>query len=115
MSKDTVKCIIDAELLAKVAGGMVHRQGKAKMFNVLESQIPENEIERIGACKCIVDDILSNIAVNVFKLIKDTLGDWQIEVEVGGELSEEEEIKKEVRAQKEYEKIRRILFRKIFQ
>lgn len=95
--------VIDAKWLAIEVGGIIYKQGKAKVFNVLESQI-END-KKLRAAMLITQDILRNIARDVSDLIQSTLGDWKEQVEVGGEVSDE--VARE--AIKEYEEVKDVL------
>ena len=109
MSEDTIKATINAEWLATEVAGMIYNNGKAKIFNLLESQInPEinmGQNARLAACKRIAEDNLSNIAKSAADFIRDMLGDWEQEVEAGGEVSEEDAAE----ALKEYKEVQRIL------
>jgi hypothetical protein len=104
VKEETVKGIITADILAVDVAGMIYRRGKAKIYNLLESQLgddhPSESIVAFGspydspklkACKRITDDILEQISDLASRLIRDTLGDWTQEVEAGGRLSPEEE------------------------
>lgn len=86
-------------------GGMIYNQGKAKIFNVLESQI--DEPRRLRACKRIVEDILTKIARDASQYLIDILGDWEAEVEYDpdAQLPENEAAE----AEKEHQKIKEIL------
>jgi hypothetical protein len=103
-SEEKVKATINGEWLAEQVAGIIYNQGKAKIMNLLESQIPESEPLRLSACKGIVQDALEVIIYNTTRLIKDTLGDWQQEVEFGGELTLEEELK----ALKEHNELKKV-------
>lgn len=105
MKDETIKAEIDSVWVATEAAGMVYKQGKAKIFNVLESQL--NDDQKLLACKRIVTDILTNISRDVGSFIEDTLGDWKQEVEFGGEVSEEDAAE----AAREYEEIKEVLRR----
>ena len=100
---DTIKATINAKWLATEVGQIIYRQGKAKVFNVLESQIDDRT--KLGASKRIVEDILANITRDVGSFISEVLGDWEEEVEAGGEVSDEEYLE----TMKEYEEIENIL------
>ena len=100
---DTIKATINAKWLATEVGQIIYRQGKAKVLNVLESQIDDRT--KLGASKRIVEDILANITRDVGSFISEVLGDWEEEVEAGGEVSDEEYLE----TMKEYEEIENIL------
>lgn len=101
-TEKTVQGVIDAQTLAVMVTDGIYNQGKARLFTFLESQF---EGQRLNACKKIVDDILTDISRNTGNLIRDILGEWQIEVEAGGELTPEEEQE----ALREYEQAERML------
>lgn len=103
-SEDIVRGTINGEWLAEQVVGIIYKQGKAKMMNLLESQIPEDQKQRIKACKWILEDMLEVIGHNVAGLIEDTLSNWEQEVEFGGKLSPEEEAE----ARKEYKEFRNV-------
>lgn len=103
MEKETLTGIIDAKMVAIEAGGTIYKQGKAKFFNVLESQI-ENP-QRLKAAKRITEDILTNIARDVSTMIQDILGDWTTEVEAEGLVAGHEAVE----AEKEYQEIKGVL------
>lgn len=103
-----VKAVINADWLATQIADSVYRQSKARVFNVLESQLSDgDEIQRpkLDACKRIVGDILSDIARDSARLIRDTLGDWEQEITAGGYVSYEDAEK----ARKAYEETISIL------
>ena len=83
-----MKGIINAEWLATEIAGLIYRNGKAKMFNVLESQM-NNQLSvgamgdnpKMRATKRITEDLLETISKQAAQLIRDTLGDWQEEVD----------------------------------
>ena len=86
---EEIKVTLNAEWLAQNVADLVYRQGKARMFNVLESQLsPEvpEERHRLMACKRLVEDILSDITRDVAALIRHTLDDWATEATAGGEV-----------------------------
>jgi hypothetical protein len=105
MSEEKLRGIIDAKTLAVEVGGIVYKQGKAKIFNVLESQI--DDPNKLKACKRITEDILTNISRDASEFIIDTLGDLEIDVEVdaAGDLPEKEAAEVSM----EYEEIKEIL------
>ena len=87
---EEIKATLDAEWLARNVADSVYRQAKARVFNVLESQLsPEvpGERDRLHACKRLVEDILSDITRDVAGLIRHTLGDWTTEATGGGEVN----------------------------
>ncbi len=101
-----------AEQFAVQAAGIVFNQGKAKIFNLLESQLGfDHHIEvrlgqdmpeshRLKATKRMAQDIISGVAKDVKQFIIDFLGpDWKQEVlyDPNDTLTgnEEEETKKE--------------------
>lgn len=110
---ESLKGIIDAELLATEAAGIVYKQMKAKMFDLLESQlcnIPHHEGEKIiepklSACKRIAESMITETSKNVKRYIVSMLGDWADTFECGGRLSPEEEEK----ALKEHDELRKKL------
>lgn len=99
----TVKGIIDAKTLAIDVGGIIYKQGKAKVFNVLESQI--EDINKLQACKRIVEDILTHISRDVAEFLLDTLEGWQIEIETDDILPEDATEE----ATREYQEVKEIL------
>ena len=104
---EEIKATLDAEWLARNVADSVYRQAKARVFNVLESQLsPEmpGEKDRLWACKRLVEDILSDIARSSAALIRHTLGDWTTEVTAGGEVSEEQ-VQEAIKAYKEVSKV----------
>ena len=87
---EEIKVTLNAEWLAQNVADLVYRQGKARVFNVLESQLsPEvpEERHRLMACRRLVEDILSDITRDVAALIRHTLEGWTTEVTAGGEVS----------------------------
>ncbi len=103
--KGEVTGIMNAESLALDITDMIYKQGKAKILNVLESQIDNDQ--KLRACKRIVEDILTNLSRDVSDFLMAILGDWETEVTGGGELTPEEE----AQARKEYEELK-VLVRK---
>ncbi|MCM0759596.1 hypothetical protein M7775_13640 [Sporomusa sphaeroides DSM 2875] len=99
------KGIINAEWLATMVAGIIFNQGKAKLFNVLESQLDGGP--KLHATKRITEDIIAGISQNAADLIRDTLGDWQEEVEVGPEADLTAEEVKEL--EDEYKQIESII------
>ena len=97
--QETVQGIITAEELGLMAAQIIYRKSKAKFFNVLESQVDKDKLE---PCKKITEDIIDRVVKDVYNLITKTLGDWQMEVEAGGELTEESE----KQAREEYKEIK---------
>ena len=95
--------IYDAELLATEVARIIYDQGKAKLCNLLESQLDRDG--RLNACKRIAQDIIGNIAKDAADFIKDVLGDWGIPVVGHGEVSEEDEAE----ARKQYREIKKII------
>jgi hypothetical protein len=98
--ENTVKGIIDAKIVAADAAGIVYKQMKAKIFDLLESQLspgPYPEAHKVtdpklAACKRIAESMITATARDVNNFILDMLGDWEIEVEAGGKLTPEEEV-----------------------
>ena len=90
MSKEIVKGFIDAELLAVEVTSSIYNKGKAHIFNVLESIYADAGDPRLRANKKLVESILNGICNTVTDLIVDVLGDWNQEVEAGGEVSPED-------------------------
>ena len=87
---EEIKATLDAEWLARNVADSVYRQGKARVFNVLESQLSPDVLEerhRLMACRRLVEDILSDITRDVAGLIRHTLGDWTTEATGGGEVN----------------------------
>jgi hypothetical protein len=70
----------DVNMLAKDVADIIYRQGKAQVFNVLESQIEDHQ--RLNASKRMVENLLSNIGRDAKMLIKDVLGDWKVETSI---------------------------------
>lgn len=110
MSKEpeTIDAVIDADFVAEHVAGIIYNQGKAKIFNVLESQLPcdsTTDNQKMSACKNITVDIIGSIARNAARFIRDTLGDWSQDVIAGGKLSDEDERA----ALKEYEEIKKVI------
>ncbi|MDR3560490.1 MAG: hypothetical protein P4N59_03465 [Negativicutes bacterium] len=83
------KAKINAEWLSGEVGGMIYNQGKAKVMNVVETLIPLGTDKHRGYSR-LVEDIMDTIGKNAVRLIKDTLGNWEQEVELGKELTGEE-------------------------
>ncbi len=106
-----IEGVITAEIIGAGASGIVYRNGKAKIFNVLESILSENNQEdwpKLQAYKRIVDDILSNIAKDVNRYVVDMLGDdLEIEVETDDDAILPPEEAEET--MKEFEEIKKIL------
>ena len=90
MSKEIVKGFIDAEWLAVEVTSSIYNKGKAHIFNVLESIYADAGDPRLRANKKLVESILNGICNTVTDLIVDVLGDWNQEVEAGGEVSPED-------------------------
>ena len=87
---EEIKVTLNAEWLAQNVADLVYRQGKARVFNVLESQLsPEmpEERHRLMACRRLVEDILSDITRDVAALIRRALDDWTTEATAGGEVN----------------------------
>ena len=103
--------IVDAEWLGEQISHMVFNQCKAKIFNLLESQLgmqePYSEImepkesQRLKATKRLAQDIISGVAKDAKEFIIDMLADWEEKLIISDEaiLTDEEEEE----AQKEYE------------
>ena len=104
-TKQESKAIIDAEWLATEVASIIFNQGKAKVFNVLESQLEPGT--RLGAAKRLTEDVISNIARDSAHFIKDVLGDWQDEVIPGPEVDLTPEEIKEIES--DYQKIEQII------
>ena len=102
-----VKAVINAEWLAEQVAGIIYNQGKAKIFNVLESQFHPGPwgYKQLEATKRITEDIIANIARNANSFIKDTIHDWEQEVEFGGEVSDDDV---EV-ARRDYQELQEVL------
>jgi hypothetical protein len=98
-----VKGVFDTESLANLVGQTIYNQGKAKIFNILEAAMPQNN--QLAATKRVSQNILSSIAKDVADQLREVLGDWQQEVTAGGEVSPEDE----KQARKEYEEIKQII------
>lgn len=104
------KATINADWLAEQVAGIVYNQSKAKILNVLESQLPINngsDMQKLRACSEITVDIIGNIARNVSDFLRSVLGDWEQECEFGGELSPKELTE----AQREHAEIQSMLNR----
>ena len=92
---NTIKGIYTAELMAIDVAGIVYKQLKAKIFDLLESQLAtkltlsdQNTTDpKLSACKRIAESMITATAKDVKRFIVDTLGDWEQEVEAGGELT----------------------------
>ena len=86
-----VKATINAEWVSNEVASIIYRQEKAKIFNLLESQIspetPPGQNVRLQACKRIAEDNIGNTANIVAKFLRRILGDWEQCVEAGGEVS----------------------------
>ena len=104
LSEETVKGTIDAEWLAVEVAGLVYNSGKANIFNILESIYEDEYDPRLRANKKLAENIISGIGKRVSELIRDTLGDWQVEVEAGGEVSPEDAAE----TRREYEEARKV-------
>lgn len=100
--REKFKGIINTEILVTELVALIYRQGKAKFFNILESQI---EGQRLIACKRIAEDTLSSICKNAGNMVNDLLGDWEIEATAGGKTSPEDAME----AEKEFQKAQDIL------
>lgn len=98
-----IKADIDAEWVAIEVARIIYNQGKAKVFNVLESQV-DNPI-KLKASKRIVEDILTNISRDVGSFIESILDDWTHEVEFGGEVHD----KDAAETAREYKEIQSVL------
>lgn len=64
---------LDALWLADIVAEGIFNQGKAKLFNILESQF---EGQKLEANKRLVKDVLVAICKDSKRLIIDVLGDW---------------------------------------
>lgn len=108
--KENLEAIIDGDWVAVNVVDIIYNQGKAKIFNVLESQLSSDDpsqAPRLLACKRIVQDILANISKNAGEFIRDTLGDWEVPTEVESESDiSEEDIRQ---CERDYQKARKIL------
>ncbi len=96
-----IKGVITAEILAEEIGGFIYNQGKAKIFNLLESQLENGS--RLSACKRIAQDTIGQIAKHAAELINDMLGDWQTDITAYGEIADPEN------AELEYEEMKEVL------
>lgn len=101
-TKEAVKGIIDAKIVCVDVADIIYNRGKARIFNVLESQL---DGQKLTATKRITLDIISQICRDVAEYLTDMLGDWQIEVEAGGELEEQAVIE----AQQAFQKIKEVI------
>lgn len=97
-----IKGIVNADVVCIDVADMVYNQGKAKIFNVLESQL---EGQKLYATKRIVEDILTTISRNTASYLKDILGDWETEVEAGGLIDEQTAAE----AQLAYQKVKDVI------
>lgn len=84
-----VKAKLTAESVGDEVAHIVYRQSKAKFFNLLESQF---EGSKLDACKKIAENMIAEIASTAKSYIMDILNGWEQEVEVGGDLTPEEEV-----------------------
>lgn len=119
---EIIQGVITAESIGLDAGGIVYRQGKAKIFNVLESILAgddpvrkhdalemSKESRRLMAYKRIAEDILNNIARDVKQYVVDILGDdFQIDVQTdaGAILTGEDKAKADAEYRELEEKLR---------
>ena len=101
--ENKVKGIIDAKIVCIDVADIIYNRGKAKIFNVLESQL---EGQKLGASKRIVEDIITQICRDAAEYLSDTLKDWQTEVEAGGVLEEQAAIEAQAAFQKVKDVIR---------
>lgn len=101
--EEKVKGIINAEVVCIDVADIIYNQGKAKIFNVLESQLEEGQ--KLWASKRIIEDIIAQISRNAAGYLKDILGDWQIEVEAGGILEGQVAIE----AQQAFQKVKEVI------
>lgn len=99
---ETVKGVIDSKVVCIDVADIIYNQGKAKIFNVLESQL---EGQRLLASKRITEDIITHICRDVAKYLGDILGDWQIEVDAGGVLEGQTAIE----AQQAFQKVKDVI------
>ena len=109
--------IVDAEWLGEQVSHMVFNQCKAKIFNLLESQLGmeepysdamyPKESQRLRATKRMAQDIISGIAKDAKEFIVDMLADWEEKLIISDEaiLTEDEEAE----AIKEYEETKEAL------
>ena len=104
LSEEIVKGTIDAEWLALELTGLIYNSGKANIFNVLECMYEDRHDPRLAANKRLVSSILDGICKKSSKLIADVLEDWEVEVEMGGEVSSEDAAE----AKREYEEARKV-------
>lgn len=102
MSEGTTKGIINAKIVCVDVADIIYNRGKARIFNVLESQL---DGPKLNATKRIAEDIISQICRDVAEYLSDILGDWQIEVEAGGVLEEQAAIE----AQQAFQKVKEVI------
>lgn len=100
--EEKIKGIVDSKVVCVDVADIIYNQGKAKIFNVLESQL---EGPKLGATKRITEDIISQICRDVAEYLTDILGDWKTEVEGGGMLDEQSAIE----AQNAYQKVKSVI------
>lgn len=100
--EDEAKGIINAQVVCVDVADIIYNQGKAKIFNVLESQL---EGQKLSASKRITEDIIKQICRDTAGYLKDVLGDWEEEVTAGGVLSEQAAIE----AQQAFQKVKDII------
>ena len=100
--EENTKGIINSKIVCVDVADIIYNQGKAKIFNVLESQL---EGQRLIATKRIAEDIITHICRDVAKYLEDILGDWEMEVEAGGVI----EGQAAVEAQHAYQKVKDII------
>lgn len=99
------KVIIDANWLATEVASIIFNRGKAKIFNVLESQLESGE--RLNAAKRLTEDIISHIAKNSADMIRNVLGDWQEEITLEPEADLTPEELEEIKSN--YDKVEQII------
>ena len=103
MSEGTVKGIITTEIVCIDVADIIYNKGKAKLFNILESQL---EGQKLSATKRITEDVVSELCRDAASYLKDMLGDdWKMEVEAGGILEEQ----KAIEAQHAFQKVKEVI------
>jgi len=108
--RNEIETTIDAEFVATNVADIIYNQSKARIFNVLESQLEANH--KLLAVKRITEDIIADIAKNASDFIKDILAYREGKVLLGDILdSEEEEKIKEVeeKAKKAYDELQKAI------
>lgn len=77
--EDVIVETIDAEWLADVVGQGIYNTGKAKLFNILESQF---EGQKLEAMKHLVKDVIVELSKNARETIIDILEEWESKIEI---------------------------------